>query len=131
MVGRRRDRGSAGPQRRRRTTVSSHPQVHGRGEARLDAVLALTEEASRPAPLAEVLASLCEKIAPMLAVDVCSVYLREGVSGFDRRGGGELVLRATWGYPPAAVGTVRMRIGEGLTGFAVECLRPVSVARAA
>jgi len=43
---------------------------------------------------------------------------------------GDLVLRANAGYSRDAVGRVRMRVGEGLTGFAVECLRPVSVARA-
>ena len=48
----------------------------------------------------------------------------------ERRLSGDLVLRATSGYSPQAVGRVRMRVGEGLTGFAVECLRPVSVARA-
>jgi phosphotransferase system enzyme I (PtsP) len=98
------------------------PTIHQRGEARLDAMLDLTEEASRPAPLAHVLASLCERIAKILATDVCSIYLREG-----RRG--DLVLRATCGYSQAAIGQVCMRVGEGLTGFAIECLRPVSVAR--
>lgn len=112
-------------QRARRVGRGSTPRVHARGEARLDAMLNLAEEASRAAPLGEVLASQCERIAAMLNVDVCSIYLRE-VS--DRRG--ELVMRATFGYPQSAVGTVRMRVGEGLTGFAVECLRPVSVARA-
>jgi phosphotransferase system, enzyme I, PtsP len=112
--------------RRRRV---ARPRVHERGEARLDAMLALAEEASRSAPLADVLASLASRIAALLAVDVCSIYLRElDVGGM--RDGGELVLRATHGWPQAAVGAVRMRVGEGLTGFAVECLRPVSVARA-
>src|SRR6185436_6929035 len=64
----------------------------------------------------------------LLGVDVCSIYLREGAAEGDRRGAGELVLRATHGLPASAVGAVRMRVGEGLTGFAVECLRPVSVA---
>ena len=41
--------------RRRR---GSKPKVHTRGEARLDAMLELAEEASRPAPLGEVLSSL-------------------------------------------------------------------------
>src|SRR5581483_10842807 len=62
-----------------------------------------------------------------------SIYLREAPEPHhdpDRREAGDLVLRATHGYPQAAVGAVRMRVGEGLTGFAVECLRPVSVARA-
>jgi phosphotransferase system, enzyme I, PtsP len=125
MVGRR----EPSPYRRNRRR-SSAPRVHGRGEARLDAVLELTEEASREAPLAEVLGRLCERIARMLTVDVCSVYMRETSSDLDRRAGGDLVLRATFGYPDSAVGAVRMRVGEGLTGFAVECLRPVSVARA-
>ncbi len=112
---------------RRRRTRSAAPRVHARGEARLDAVLDLAEEASRDAPLGEVLASLCERIAGMLTVDVCSIYMRE-LEADGRRGA--LILRATWGYPQSAVGAVRMRVGEGLTGFAVECLRPVSVARA-
>jgi phosphotransferase system enzyme I (PtsP) len=114
--------------RRRREVV---PTVHGRGEPRLDAMLELAEEASKPAPLSSVLSSLCARIAAVLRVDVCSIYLREidGASG-PRRAHGDLVLRANWGYSPAAVGQVRMGVGEGLTGFAVECLRPVSVARA-
>jgi phosphotransferase system enzyme I (PtsP) len=105
--------------------------VHARGEARLDAMLALTEEASRSAPLGDVLGGLCERIACLLAVDVCSVYLREAPRALFDDGTGDLVLRATFGQPENVVGAVRMRVGEGLTGFAVECLRPVSVARAA
>jgi phosphotransferase system enzyme I (PtsP) len=116
------------PVRRRRAALS-RPRVHARGEARLDAMLDLTEEATRAAPIEAVLSSMCERIARMLAVDVCSIYLREPLR--DDRRGGDLVLRATFGYPETAVGAVRMRVGEGLTGFAVECLRPVSVARAA
>ncbi|MDB4966901.1 MAG: Phosphocarrier protein kinase/phosphorylase, nitrogen regulation associated [Myxococcales bacterium] len=116
---------------RRRGRSATIPKVHTRGEARLDAMLELAEEASRPAPLADVLQSLCTRIAQVLAVDVCSIYLRELVDApSNRRVAGDLVLRATSGYSPQAVGRVRMRVGEGLTGFAVECLRPVSVARA-
>jgi phosphotransferase system enzyme I (PtsP) len=67
----------------------------------------------------------------VLSVDVCSIYLRELVDApGNRRVAGDLVLRANAGYSRDAVGRVRMRVGEGLTGFAVECLRPVSVARA-
>jgi phosphotransferase system enzyme I (PtsP) len=116
----------------RRARESTRPRVHARGEARLDAMLALTEEASRSASLPDVLRALCEKIAHVLSVDVCSIYLRESPRElFDDRQRGELVLRATHGYPQSILGSVRMRVGEGLTGFAVECLRPVSVARAA
>jgi len=118
--------------RRRHSPASTVPKVHTRGEARLDAMLELAEEASRPAPLGEVLQSLCARIAQVLAVDVCSIYLRElADSPGNRRISGDLVLRATSGYSREAVGQARMRVGEGLTGFSVECLRPVSVARAA
>ena len=117
--------------RRRNRASNSVPKVHTRGEARLDAMLELAEEASRPAPLPEVLESLCARIAQVLSVEVCSIYLRELVdSPGNRRVAGDLVLRANAGYSHDAVGRVRMRVGEGLTGFAVECLRPVSVARA-
>lgn len=117
--------------RRRRSAAASVPKVHTRGEARLDAMLELAEEASRPAPVAEVLGSLCARIAQFLNVEVCSIYLRELVdTPGNRRVAGDLVLRATSGYSHDAIGRVRMRVGEGLTGFAVECLRPVSVARA-
>src|SRR5258708_3282822 len=112
---------------RRRKTMTSVPKVHTRGEARLDAMLELAEEASRPAPLADVLQSLCTRIARVPSVDVCSIYLRELVDApTNRRIAGDLVLRATSGYSLDAIGRVRMRVGEGLTGFAVECLRPVS-----
>ncbi len=101
--------------------------VHARGAASLDGMLALTDIAARPAPLDEVLGGLAEKIAALLGVDVCSIYLCDEATAGDRRAG-DLVLRATHGLPTDAVGAVRMRVGEGLTGFAVECLRPVSVA---
>jgi phosphotransferase system enzyme I (PtsP) len=115
----------------RRRSSNGTPKVHTRGDARLDAMLELAEEASRPAPLFEVLERLCARVSQVLSVDVCSVYLRELVeSSGNRRVAGDLVLRATFGYTKDAVGRVRMRVGEGLTGFAVECLRPVSVARA-
>ncbi len=117
--------------RRGQRTASTVPKVHTRGEARLDAMLELAEEASRPAPLGDVLQSLCARIARVLNVEVCSIYLRELVdSPGNRRVAGDLVLRGNAGYAREAVGRVRMRVGEGLTGFSVECLRPVSVARA-
>jgi phosphotransferase system enzyme I (PtsP) len=113
------------PAQRERGFVTT---VHGRGAASLDGMLALTEVASKVAPLDDVLAELTARTAALLGVDVCSIYLCDGPTEGDRRAGGDLVLRATHGLPPEAVGTVRMRVGEGLTGFAVECLRPVSVA---
>ena len=122
--------GGAGRVRSRRTSggKASPPgassdfvtTVHTRGQSSLDGMLALAEIASRDSPLDEVLNALASTVALLLGVDVCSIYLREEA---------ELVLRATHGFPKEAIGAVRMRVGEGLTGFAVECLRPVSVAK--
>lgn len=113
------------PARRRSVTT-----VHTRGAGApvgtaggsLDGMLGLQECASAEGTLEEVLAAVADRIAALLGVEVCSIYLRDE--------GDELVLSATHGFPQDAVGQVRMRVGEGLTGFAVECLRPVSVAMA-
>ncbi len=106
--------------------TSSTPYVHAQGDAQLDGVMRLIEEATRDAPLAEVLATQVNELATLLRVDVCSVYLLEGAGD----GEPELVMRATHGYPQEAVGRVRLKVGEGLTGSAVALLRPVSVAAA-
>jgi phosphotransferase system enzyme I (PtsP) len=55
---------------------------------------------------------------------VVSVYVREvGPSG------DVLVMRGNVGFPSSAIG-VTLRMGEGITGLAAECMRPVSVASA-
>lgn len=57
-------------------------------------------------------------VARHLQAQVCSIYL------FDEDAG-ELVLRATVGLNPRAVGRVRMKPGEGLVGTALEEGRPI------
>jgi phosphotransferase system enzyme I (PtsP) len=104
----------------------------------LDGVLDLITCAARPRPIEVTLAALAESIATLVGTPICSIYLREDAlpapvdqaAGPDR-GPEDLVLRANVGFPPGAVGRVRLAPGEGITGFAVECLRPVSVATAA
>ena len=54
---------------------------------------------------------------------MASLYLLEGE-------GGELVLRGNVGFPQGARGVVRLAVGEGITGMAVECMRPISVIQA-
>jgi phosphotransferase system enzyme I (PtsP) len=97
--------------------------VHERGDRRIDGILRLIDEAGRARPLGETLNTLVAEIAIITASDVVSVYLRE--TGAD---GELLVMRANVGFPHAAVGRVRLRVGQGITGFVAECLRPVSVA---
>lgn len=93
-----------------------------RGDARVDVVLRLIDEASRPRPLPEVLAALCADVSTAMPAEIVSFYLRE------RGGEGEeLRMVANVGFPAGAVSKVRLRIGEGVTGHVAESLRPASL----
>lgn len=90
-----------------------------------DSVLLLTlgevsDLVSNSHDLGETFGNIVRLIQRRFATDVCSVYTVDGDSG-------ELVLRATVGLHPDAVGRVRMPIHEGLTGLAAERKAPVSV----
>jgi phosphotransferase system enzyme I (PtsP) len=103
---------------------SSRPirlQVHGSEDRRIDGILALIEESSRVGPLPEILQRMCEQVAAIAHAEVVSVYVRE--QEHDRP---VLVLRANVGFPSAMIGAVKLDLGEGITGFAAECLRPVT-----
>lgn len=104
--------------------MSDHAvHIHHPGDARVDGILKLIEIAGDDAPLAPRLRAMCEEIAVMTGVDVVSVYVREDDD--------TLVMRGNHGFPPSAIGAVRLMVGEGLTGLCAACLRPVSVAVAA
>ncbi|MGD8252284.1 MAG: phosphoenolpyruvate-utilizing N-terminal domain-containing protein, partial [Desulfobacterales bacterium] len=64
------------------------------------------------------LARTVKMVARHLAADVCSIYLYDEQLG-------DLVLRATIGLNPAAVGQIRMKPGEGLVGSTLEATEPV------
>ena len=57
-------------------------------------------------------------VARHLEADVCSIYLYDEKSE-------EVVLNATVGLNPEAVGVIRMRLGEGLVGTTMELLHPI------
>src|SRR5882672_12713618 len=95
------------------------PRVHAKGNKRLDGVLDLVAFTARPMALGPLLDEAPLRIASILEADVCSLYLLEG----DRS---ELVMRGNVGLSNAAIGQVRLRIGEGITGEAIEYMRPVS-----
>jgi len=61
----------------------------------------------------ETLSNIVNLVAERAASDVCSLYLLNEQSD-------TLVLRATCGLSPQAVGLVQMKIGEGLTGIAAQ-----------
>ena len=95
------------------------PTVHERGNKRLDAVLDFVAFAARPMPLTTLLDEAPRRIATIFDANVCSLYLLEG-------DGHELVMRGNVGFTNTALGQVRLRIGEGITGEAVEYLRPIT-----
>jgi phosphotransferase system enzyme I (PtsP) len=98
-------------------------RIHARGEGRLDQVLDFVQFVAKPMPLSLLLDEGPRRIAEIVGADVASLYLLEGE-------GGELVLRGNVGFPQGARGVVRLAVGEGITGMAVECMRPISVIQA-
>jgi GAF domain-containing protein/anti-sigma regulatory factor (Ser/Thr protein kinase) len=67
---------------------------------------------------------ITRRTADVMGMDSCSIYLLEA----DRE---SLVLKATTGLAAEAVGRARLRLGEGLTGWAAQSGEPVAVANAA
>ena len=70
--------------------------------------------------LGETLGNIVALVAKRMGTEVCSIYL------FDDDGE-TLRLRASKGLSPRSVGKVAMKLGEGLTGLAVEERRVVSI----
>jgi phosphotransferase system enzyme I (PtsP) len=71
----------------------------------------------------ELLQSVVASVATHMRADVCSVYIYDEE---DR----ELTLRATLGLAEEAIGKVKLKLGEGITGRAVHELRPICVGSA-
>ncbi|HEY77436.1 MAG TPA: GAF domain-containing protein [Thermoflexia bacterium] len=74
--------------------------------------------------LKDTLELITRKTAEVMGMDSCSIYLLDP-------DGEHLVLEATTGLAPEAVGRARLRLGEGLTGWAAQQGEPVGVADAA
>lgn len=64
-----------------------------------------------------------EMVARHLDANVCSIYLYEHSSQ-------DIVLVATVGLNPQAVGKIRMKLGEGLVGATLKQRKPLSVDKA-
>ncbi len=77
-----------------------------------------TRMASDPLPV--VLNRVVQFVSALIKCDSCFLYVLEG---------DELVLRASKNPHPEEVGKVRLRIGQGITGWVAEHLQPVAVAR--
>ena len=86
---------------------------------RLTAALKFAAGTNAGGTLSGGLSFLCEQLAVMSDSPIASVYVLET--------GDELVLRGNHGFAREAIGEVRMKVGQGITGTCVETLRPVAV----
>src|SRR5213082_722176 len=83
----------------------------------LEEIGALASEGGKPA---ETLMNVVALIARRFKTDVCSAYLLEP----DRA---HLVLAATVGLRRECIGTLRLRLNEGLAGYVAEHVMPLAV----
>ena len=92
-------------------------------QAQISALREITRAISAAWSLEQVLALITRKTARSLDVDSCSIYLLD-----DK--GECLLLKATTGLAPDAVGHARLKLGEGLTGHAAKAGKPVAASHA-
>jgi len=71
----------------------------------------------------DILQGVVTSVAKHMHADVCSIYIYDEEAT-------ELRLHATQGLSPDAVGMVKLKLGEGITGRAVRELRPICLGRA-
>ena len=88
-----------------------------REDSPLDYLHELAGRMAAAAPLAEVLADVAEFASSVATCDSCLIYLVEGE---------ELVLRASRNLHPDA-DRVKLKMGQGITGWVAEHRQPVSV----
>jgi phosphotransferase system, enzyme I, PtsP len=98
-------------------------QVHDSGDRTLDGIFRLIGLGEREQPLEDVLTAMCGDIASIAQADIASIYVREGQGDSEH-----FTMRGNVGFPREALGRVQLGRGEGITGFAADRLRPVSVA---
>ena len=92
-------------------------------QAQLSALREITRAISAAWSLDQILALITRKTARVMDVDSCSIYLLDD-------GGEDLVLKATTGLAPQAVGHAHLKLGEGLTGHAAKTGKPVAASQA-
>jgi two-component sensor histidine kinase/putative methionine-R-sulfoxide reductase with GAF domain len=95
-----------------------------RREEELSALREISRAIGAAFDLDNTLALIARKTAEVTGMDSCSIYLRDPPGEF-------LVLRATSGLAPEAVGRARLRWGAGLTGWAAAHAAPAASSEAA
>jgi len=91
-----------------------------RKEAQLAAIREISRAIQAAWDLETALELITRKTTEVMGMDSCSIYLLD-------KAGEYLILRATTGLAPEAVGKARLRLGEGLTGWAAREGKAVGV----
>ncbi len=86
----------------------------------LDILRRIVQDINATRDLSEALNLIVVEVKAAIHTDVCSVYMTDYTRG-------EHVLVATDGLRPGAVGKVRLKLGQGLTGLAATRAEPVNV----
>ncbi len=86
----------------------------------LDQLRRIVQDINATRDLNEALNLIVAEVKNAIHTDVCSVYMTDYVRG-------EHVLMATDGLRPSAVGKVRLKLGQGLTGLAASRVELVNV----
>jgi uroporphyrinogen-III synthase len=110
---------------RRPPAARTNPDYLGDRETDVPEITLLNKIAARisaAAPLHQVLKDVLEFVAGVANCDSCMVYVLEGQ---------ELVLCASKNMHPEVVGRLKMKIGQGITGWAAEHREPVVIAQGA
>jgi uroporphyrinogen-III synthase len=89
----------------------------------LAALRDITRAITSASSLDKILNLITTKTARAMEMDSCSIYLLDEKRDY-------LVLKATTGLAPEAIGHARLRLGEGLTGYAAQVGQPVAAADA-
>lgn len=76
----------------------------------LDTLQHIVQQVNEAADLEEALAIIVHRVKEAMAVDVCSVYIKNATTG-------HYVLMASDGLNPESVGRVRLALNEGLVGL--------------
>ncbi|HUK46471.1 MAG TPA: ANTAR domain-containing protein [Terriglobales bacterium] len=94
-----------------------------RQNGNISAVSFLRRIAARvPAPLESVLGEVVEFVSAVVACDSCFVYVLEG---------DELVMRGSKNPHPEAVDRLKLKVGQGITGWVAEHREPVVISQRA
>jgi phosphotransferase system, enzyme I, PtsP len=76
----------------------------------LDTLQHIVQQVNEAADLEEALAIIVHRVKEAMAVDVCSVYIKNATTG-------HYVLMASDGLNPESVGRIRLALNEGLVGL--------------